>query len=109
MGLLSHCRMPRWHPAFSDVIPQGSSKAVGISKMLNHFGLTADEAMAFGDGANDIEMLECVGCGVAMGNAAPIVKEHADYVTDDAGSEGILNALIALKVIDKSDICLHFS
>ena len=99
LAVLSHSRMPRWHPLFSDLIPDGSSKAIGIEKMLSHFGLTKDEAMAFGDGANDIEMLEYVGCGVAMGNAADIVKQHADYVTDDADHEGILHALQELKII----------
>ena len=93
LSMLSHCRMPRWHPDFTDIIPDGSSKAVGIELILNHYGFCSEEAMAFGDGANDIEMLEYVGIGVAMGNAADIVKQHADIVTDDAESEGILHAL----------------
>lgn len=99
LSFLSHCRMPRWHPAFSDIIPQGSSKAVGIETILKHYGIEREESMAFGDGANDIEMLEYVGTGVAMGNAADIVKEHADYVTDDADSEGILHALQNLNIL----------
>ena len=96
---LSHCRMPRWHPAFSDIIPQNSSKAVGIERMLDHFGIARDEAMAFGDGANDIEMLEYVGTGIAMGNAADIVKQHAKYTTDSADDEGIFNALKKMRII----------
>ncbi len=93
LSMLSHSRMPRWHPIFSDLIPNGSSKAIGIEKMLAHFGIRKEEAMAFGDGANDIEMLEYVGCGVAMGNASDEVKQHADYVTDDVDSDGILHAV----------------
>lgn len=93
LALLSHCRMPRWHPAFSDVIPDDSSKAVGIECILNHFGIARHETMAFGDGANDIEMLEYVDTGVAMGNATDFVKQHADFVTDSADDEGILHAL----------------
>lgn len=93
LSILSHCRLPRWHPAFSDLIPDNSSKAVGIECILNHFGISRDETMAFGDGANDIEMLEFVGKGIAMGNAADIVKQHASYITDDADSDGILHAL----------------
>jgi len=99
LSMLSHSRLPRWHPVFSDLIPDSSSKAIGIEKMLSHFGLTKEEAMAFGDGANDIEMLEYVGCGVAMGNAADAVKQHADYVTDDVDHEGILHALQQLNII----------
>lgn len=98
-ALLGDCRLPRWHPVFTDLIPDGSSKAVGIGKILDHFGLTPDEAMAFGDGANDIEMLDYVGCSVAMGNAADIVKQHATFVTGDADSEGIRDALKRLQII----------
>ena len=99
LSILSHCRLPRWHPAFSDIIPIGSSKAVGIECILSHFGISREESMAFGDGANDIEMLDYVGTGIAMGNASPIVKRHADYVTADADSDGILLALQHLNVI----------
>lgn len=99
LAVLSNCRMPRWHPAFTDVIPLDSSKAVGIECILRHFGIERQESMAFGDGCNDIEMLEYVGIGVAMGNAAPIVKQHAAYVTDDADSDGIQHALQKLNII----------
>lgn len=93
LSLLGHCRLPRWHPLFTDLIPEGSSKAVGITKTLDYFSLSADEAMAFGDGENDIEMLDCVGLSVAMGNATDNVKRHADLTTDNADNEGIFNAL----------------
>lgn len=103
LQLLSHCRLPRWHKAFTDVIPDDSSKAVGIDCILSHFGLHRDEAMAFGDGENDVEMLDFVGCSVAMGNASDTVKAHADYVTDSADDEGIAKALAHLGVIDNKD------
>lgn len=96
---LSHCRMPRWHPVFTDLIPDDSSKAVGIERIIGHFGIGREETMAFGDGHNDIEMLDYVGIGVAMGNAATEVKRHAQHVTDDADHDGIYNALRELKVL----------
>lgn len=99
LRMLPHCRLPRWHRAFSDIIPINSSKAVGIGKMLDYFGIDKTESMAFGDGENDIEMLNYVGFGVAMGNASNIVKQNAKYVTDDADSEGIYNALKNLEII----------
>ena len=55
--------------------------------------------MAFGDGGNDITMLQHVAVGVAMGNANPEVKEIADYITDDVDSDGIWNALKHFGVI----------
>ena len=92
-ALLPHCRMPRWHSIFTDIIPNNISKASGIEKILSHFGIDRSEAMAFGDGSNDIEMLDYVGVSVAMGNAADIVKQHASFVTFDSDNDGISHAL----------------
>lgn len=99
LSVLSHCRMPRWHPVFTDLIPDDSSKAVGIERILSHFGMRREETLAFGDGANDIEMLEYVGLGVAMGNASDLVKQHAGYVTTDSDHDGIWNALKELNIL----------
>ena len=49
--------------------------------------------MAFGDGDNDISMIEAAGVGVAMGNAAPEVQAKADFVTTAVDNHGVLNAL----------------
>lgn len=97
--LLPHCSLPRWHPAFTDIVRAGGSKAVGMDRILAHLGITPDEIIAFGDGGNDIEMLEYAGIGVAMGNAEPSVKQHADYVTTDVDHEGIQHALEQLHII----------
>lgn len=99
LSLLPHCRLPRWHPAFSDLIPDGSSKAEGIARIAERLGLKKEELMAFGDGGNDVEMLDFVGLGVAMGNAKDSVKEHADFTTRDCDEEGIQYALNKLKII----------
>lgn len=90
---LSHCRLPRWHPAFTDIVATGNSKAVGMDAICRHFGIRQDETIAFGDGANDIEMLQWAGIGVAMGNAADEVKRAADIVTTSVDNEGIENAI----------------
>ena len=60
--------------------------------MLARFGLTPAEAIAFGDGGNDREMLRAAGIGVAMGNAAPAVQAAADYVTAGVDEDGIWKA-----------------
>ena len=49
--------------------------------------------MAFGDGGNDIAMLQHAGVGVAMGNAMDEVKKAADFVTTSVDEDGIVNAL----------------
>lgn len=95
---LPHCRLPRWHPYFTDIVADGNSKARGMEVICRHFGIRQEETLAFGDGANDIEMLEWAGIGVAMGNAADEVKKHADHVTTDVDNEGIETAINELKI-----------
>lgn len=73
----------------ADVIPAGSGKAAAILKVLAYYQLDASQAMAFGDGCNDIEMLRTVGTGVAMGNADPRVKEIAKDLCGPVWEEGI--------------------
>lgn len=93
LQMLPHCRMPRWCEYFTDVIHQDNSKAVGLDSLCRHFGIRQEETLAFGDGANDIEMLCWAGIGVAMGNASEGVKAHAEWVTTDVDDEGILHAV----------------
>ncbi len=86
------CKITRWSPFGIDIISKIGGKVSGIQKMLELYGISREETIAFGDGENDIEMLEFAGIGVAMGNAEPEVKEAADYITTDIDKDGILNA-----------------
>ena len=60
-----------------------------IEKLLAHYGLDRAQAIAFGDGNNDIEMLQAVGTGVAMANASAQLKAVADDVCGDVAEDGI--------------------
>ncbi len=82
----------RWTPQFADMIPLGGGKAQGIRRMLERWNISIDETMAFGDGGNDISMIQAAGIGVAMGNASENVKAAADYVTRDCEDDGIFAA-----------------
>lgn len=90
---MPHCRMTRWNPYGVDIIAAGNSKAKGMERVLQHYGIGREEIIAFGDGENDMEMLKYAGIGVAMGNADPEVKAIADYVTDSVGEGGIAHGL----------------
>lgn len=93
MQIMPDCETTRWTKEFTDVVPRGSNKWQGISKVIAHLGITREETMVFGDGGNDIEMLDGAGIGVAMGNADDSVKALADYVTDTVDNDGIMKAL----------------
>lgn len=99
-GYLQHCESTRWHPMFADVNLRGVSKQQGVDNLLNYFGISREEAMAFGDGGNDVSMLGHVGWGVAMGNAVDSAKQAAVYVTDTVDDEGICKALQHFGLID---------
>jgi len=88
-----HLKTTRWHPTFLDVIPATGGKDKGMDAMLDHFGLTPEEAMAFGDGENDLTMLRHAGIGVAMGSASDFVKSQADYTTGTVDEDGVISAL----------------
>ena len=89
----SSVKIVRWWGKAMDVIPSSCGKAVGMRAVLQHYGLTQEESIAFGDGGNDQDMIEYAGIGVAMGNATPEVKAAADYVTDSCADDGVYTAL----------------
>ena len=76
-------------PRAVDVIPADSGKEVGIHKILEYFGIPVSQSLAFGDGNNDISMLQTVGTGVAMGNATDRLKAVADDICGTAAEDGI--------------------
>jgi Cof subfamily protein (haloacid dehalogenase superfamily) len=83
----------RWHEFSTDILPKGGSKAIGIQRMLERLPFKKENVFAFGDGLNDIEMIEFAGTGVAMGNAHPELFKVANHVTKDVGEDGIKHGL----------------
>ncbi|WP_205601123.1 Cof-type HAD-IIB family hydrolase [Virgibacillus sp. Bac330] len=89
----------RWHEFSCDVIPLGGSKAIGVEKLIEASGLAFEDTFAFGDGLNDMQMLQEIGTGVAMGNAVSDLKAVADYITEDVDKDGLANGLKHLGLI----------
>ena len=83
----------RWNELYCDVIPKDGGKDKGIQTVIDELGISVKETMCFGDGGNDIPMLDFCGLSVVMGNAKDDVKVHGDYVTDDVKEDGIYKAL----------------
>ena len=78
-----------WWDRAVDIIPATCGKGRGVEAILQHYGLTRQQAMAFGDGNNDIELLQAVGCGVAMENASPQLKAVATDFCGHVADDGI--------------------
>jgi Cof subfamily protein (haloacid dehalogenase superfamily) len=68
-------------------------KGNSLKRFAEHLGLTLDNCMAFGDGMNDLTMIEAAGLGVAMANAHPRVLEAADHVTATNDEDGVALAI----------------
>jgi Cof subfamily protein (haloacid dehalogenase superfamily) len=95
-----YIKSARWTDAFADMIPIDGGKPVGMKHMLAYYGMELEQAMAFGDGGNDIDMLKAAQIGVAMGNGKDDVKQAADYVTDTCEKEGVYKALKHFGLLD---------
>lgn len=98
--LLKGLKTIRWHQDSLDIFDANGSKAEGIEVLANYLGFNMNNVMAFGDGLNDIEMLTRVGMGVAMGNAQPVVKNSAKYITKSVDEDGIAYFLKKSNLID---------
>lgn len=85
----------RSEPYFIEIMAKDVNKASSLEKTLVAIGQKRENAICCGDGFNDISMIKYAGIGVAMGNAQPLVKEAADYITATNDEDGLV------QVIDK--------
>ena len=76
-----------------DILIKGVSKKDGIRELCRILNVSREECMAFGDSANDVEMLEYAGLGIAMGDGRAACRNAADYVTAETYNDGIEKAL----------------
>ena len=92
-------KITAWWDRAVDIIPKSGGKGEGVRRILAHYHLDASQAMAFGDGNNDLEMLAAVGTGVAMGNASAQLKAMADAVCGTARDDGIYHYCLEMGLI----------
>ena len=77
-----------------DVILPHVNKAYGLKKLQRKWGISAAETMAFGDNANDIEMLHLAKFGYAMANATQRTQTATANVTKlDNNHGGVLDVI----------------
>ncbi len=76
-----------------EITSKGVSKGKAVEMLASLYGLKREEIITIGDSGNDLSMIEYAGLGIAMGNAADIVKQKADYITDSNDNDGVANAI----------------
>lgn len=76
-----------------EIMQQGVNKADAVKRLCEAKGIDMERTMAFGDNYNDLEMLETVKYGVAMGNAPEKIRKKAGTVTRDNEHDGIASVL----------------
>lgn len=77
----------------------GINKGVGTRKVMEYLDIDIEDSYCFGDGINDLEMLQVVGHPVIMANADDKIKNLGFEETDDVLDDGIYNYLVANKLI----------
>jgi Cof subfamily protein (haloacid dehalogenase superfamily) len=85
-------------PYFLEFASPDVTKAAGLDFLSEHAGFSRERTVAFGDGENDVELIEWAGYGVAVANAHDRVKEVADFIclsVDDEGVAQVLEAFLA--------------
>ena len=95
-----------------DIFGKGTSKYNAIIIVAGKENIENHDIIAFGDGKNDINMIQNCGIGVAMGNALEEVKEVANYITKSNDEDGIIyflqkylnNSMAAREKNKKSEI-----
>ncbi len=87
---ISYCNSkPNYLEFFSSLV----SKGTALQFLCNYLNIAPEETIAFGDGENDIPLLNIAGLSIAMGNAAPEVKNITSHITATNDENGIAVAL----------------
>ncbi|WP_225639216.1 sugar-phosphatase [Candidatus Profftia sp. (ex Adelges kitamiensis)] len=80
-------------PYFLEILSKDADKGKGIALMANYLNISRENIMSIGDHENDLAMLKYAGIGVAMGNAEPLIKNAAQFVTKSNQEDGVMVAI----------------
>ena len=78
---------------YTEITNENANKWTAIEKLIEHLNIQKEEVVAIGDNINDEPMIKKAGLGVAMGNAAPYIKNIAKKVVADNNSNGVAEAI----------------
>jgi Cof subfamily protein (haloacid dehalogenase superfamily) len=82
-------------PYFLELASPRVTKGSGLQFLAEHLGFDAADTISFGDGENDVELVEWAGYGVAVANAHRRVLDVADYVCPPVDEEGVAQVVEA--------------
>ncbi len=86
---------------FREFVPHGYSKATGLQFVLEHYGLSLEDAYGFGDSNNDLAMLQYLKNSVVMGSTeSEELMACASFVTEPASCDGLYHALEKLGFLE---------
>jgi len=80
-------------PYYCEIGPSDAKKSLSVEFLRKYWGLKKEEVLTIGDQNNDIDLVECGGIGVAMGNGTEELKLCADYITDTCDNDGFVKAI----------------
>ena len=72
-----------------EINSSGATKGKALKMLCAALGIDVRDTLAFGDGTNDLDMIQTAGVGVAMGNAVEEVKQAADWVAPRNVENGV--------------------
>lgn len=79
----------RSNPEFLEFMNEKADKGSALRIIAEHYGIPRSEVLAFGDGENDLTMIDYAGCGVVMDNASDEIKKHADAIAGKNTEDGV--------------------
>jgi hydroxymethylpyrimidine pyrophosphatase-like HAD family hydrolase len=84
-------------PFLLEIGNAAASKATGVSWVADRLAFTAENTVSFGDGENDLDLLDWSGFGIAVETAHPLLLERADWICpgpDDEGVAAVVQAFV---------------
>jgi len=75
------------------ILPSGVNKATGLAAALDELSLSAHNIVGIGDAENDHAFLQACGCGAAVTNALPAVRERAHLIMSQPRGAGVIELM----------------
>ena len=82
-----------------ELINRQFDKGRGVRIVAEHYGISLEDTVGFGDSMNDLEMIETVGYSVCMDNGSPALKAKSDLVCPEVEADGLFQAFAQLGLI----------